>query len=63
METEILVKLAKQIARPAYIAVWVLAGLLVLSIVGNVYMASRQGEIVLEQENTESNYNMNAVVR
>lgn len=63
METEVLVKLAKQIAKPAYVAMWVLAGLLVLSIAGNIYLATRHNEIILEQDNTDSNFNINAVTK
>lgn len=60
METEKIISLAKQIAKPAYTAMWLLAGLLILSVAGNVYMSSRHHEVVVEQENIESNYNNNS---
>lgn len=62
MEFEKIMALAKQIARPAYIAMWILAGLLLLSIAGNVYMMTGNHEVVVSQDNIESNYNTNSFI-
>ena len=50
-----LITLAKLIARPWFIATWVLAVLLVLSVCGNIYLAVNGTEVTIEADNnTES---------
>lgn len=58
-----LITLAKLIARPWVIATWVLAGLLVLSVVGNVYLATQKVEITIDSDAnfTDSDNNVNTV--
>lgn len=58
-ELEKLITLAKVVARPWVIATYVLAGLLALSVVGNVYLATSSTDIILEQENNNSDFNVN----
>ena len=41
----------------------ILAGLLILSIGANVYLATRDVEVILEQENTYSDYNNNMSIK
>ena len=55
MDLEKIIELAKEIARPYKITTYILAVLLVLSIAGNIYLATQEVEVVLEaDENTES---------
>lgn len=58
-ELEKLITLAKLVARPWVIATYVLAGLLALSVAGNVYLVTSSTDIILEQENNNSDFNVN----
>ena len=49
-ELEKLITLAKVVARPWVIATYVLAGLLALSVVGNIYLATHGSEISIESD-------------
>lgn len=59
-ELEKLITLSKVVAKPWVIATWVLAGLLALSVAGNIYMMTKKTNIVIEQENNLSDHNINA---
>jgi hypothetical protein len=55
MDLEKIIELAKILAKPYKITTYILAVLLVLSICGNIYLATQEVEVVLEaDENTES---------
>ena len=57
-DLENLITLAKLVARPWVIATYVLAGLLALSVAGNVYLATHGTEITIDADNNiESNIN------
>ena len=45
-DLEQLIKLSHIVARPYYIAVWVLSLLLLISLAGNVYLATQDSEVV-----------------
>lgn len=62
-DLEQLIKLSHIVARPYYIAVWVLSFLLLISLAGNVYLASIEKEVVIEQDNNFSDFNRNGVVK
>lgn len=47
-EFEKLITLAKLVARPWVIATYVLAGLLALSVAGNIYLATHGSEVTIE---------------
>ena len=57
-DLEYLIKLSKQVARPAYIALWVLSFLLFLSVSGNLYQSSLTCEFDVEQEFIYSDNNV-----
>lgn len=61
-ELEKLIALSKVVARPWVIATWVLAGLLALSVAGNIYMMTQKASVFIEQENNLSDHNINANV-
>lgn len=60
---EKLITLAKLIAKPWVIATWVLAGLLALSVIANVYMVTHGTEVIIENDAdfTNSDNNINSV--
>ena len=45
-DLEELIRLSHIVARPYYIAVWVLSLLLLISLAGNVYLATQDTEVV-----------------
>lgn len=56
MDLEKIIELAKEIARPYKITTYILAVLLVLSICGNIYLATDTNYITIEAaDNTSSN--------
>ena len=58
MDLEKIIELAKEIARPYKITTYILAVLLVLSIAGNIYLATDTNYITIEAaDNTSSNVN------
>lgn len=62
-ELEKLIALSKVVAKPWVIATWVLAGLLALSVAGNVYMMAQKASVYLENnaEFLHSDDNINSV--
>lgn len=58
-DLEKLIELAKIVAKPWVIATYVLSTLLGLSVCGNIYLATQSYDIVVEQDNNFSNYNVN----
>lgn len=63
MDLEQLIKLSKTVAKPYIIAVGILSALLLISVGGNVYQATNGCNMVLEQENIESDNNINGVIK
>lgn len=61
-ELEKLIALSKVVAKPWVIATWVLAGLLALSVAGNIYLITQKTNVFIEQENNLSDHNINANV-
>ena len=62
-DLEKLIRLAHVVARPYLIAVWVLSVLLLLSVGANVYLATVEKEVVIEQDNDFSDFNTNGIVK
>ena len=62
-ELEDLIRLAHVVAKPYLIAVWVLSALLFISVGANVYLATIEKEVIIEQDNDFSDYNTNGVVK
>ena len=52
MDLEQLIKLSKTVAKPYVIAVGILSFLLLVSVCGNIYQATRGYDVFVEQENT-----------
>ena len=61
MDLQELIKLSKTISKPYIWAVGILSALLLLSVGGNIYMASLETEVIIEQENIEANFNTNGI--
>lgn len=59
MDLEKIIELAKILAKPYKMTTYILAVLLVISILGNIYLATQNVDIVLEQDNQDSNFNVN----
>ena len=59
MDLEKIIELAKILAKPYKITSYILAVLLVISLLGNVYLATQEISVVVEQHNTESDFNVN----
>ena len=58
MDLEKIIELAKEIARPYKITTYILAVLLVISLVANVYLATQNIEVSFDaNDNIESNIN------
>ena len=64
-DLEQLIKLSHIVARPYYIAVWVLSFLLLISLAGNVYLATIEKEVVIEHtaDFNNSDYNDNHLTK
>lgn len=58
-----LITLAKLIARPWVVATWVLAGLLILSVCGNIYLATQKVDVIIDNvaDFTDSDNNVNNI--
>lgn len=60
-DLEKVIRLAHVVAKPYYIAVWVLSVLLLLSVAGNVYLATVENEVIIEHtadfNNSDNNDN------
>lgn len=59
MDLKKIIELAKILAKPYKITTYILSVLLVISILGNIYLATQNVDIVLEQDNQDSNFNVN----
>ena len=59
MDLEKIIELAKILAKPYKITTYILAFLLILSIIGNVYLATQDVSLIVEQTNTASDFNIN----
>ena len=62
MDLQELIKLAKTISKPYIWAVGILSALLLISVGGNIYMATKKQNITIEQENIESDFNNNGII-
>lgn len=62
-DLEKLISLAHVVAKPYKITVWILSALLLLSVSANVYLATIENEVIIEQDNDFSNYNKNGIGR
>lgn len=62
MDLQELIKLAKTISKPYIWAVGILSALLLLSVGGNIYMATKKQNITIEQENIEPDFNNNGII-
>ncbi len=59
MDLEKIVELSKILAKPYKITTYILAGLLILSLCANIYLATQEVSVIVEQTNTESDFNTN----
>lgn len=59
MDLEKIIELAKILAKPYKITTYILSVLLVISILGNIYLATQNVDVVVEQSNTESDFSVN----
>jgi len=60
-ELEDLIRLSHVVAKPYLIAVWILSALLLISVSANVYLATVENEVIIEQDNNFSDYNKNGI--
>ena len=56
---ERLLEVNEKRSKSADIKFYIAAGLLLLSLVGNIYQATQTSEFVIEQENSVSDHNIN----
>jgi hypothetical protein len=61
MDLEKIIELAKVLAKPYKIATYILALLLLISVLGNIYLATQEVDIIVEQDYDNSDYNINEV--
>lgn len=59
MDLEKIIELAKTLARPYQITSYILAILLILSVIGNIYLATQSVDVIVEQTNSDSDFNVN----
>ena len=59
MDLEKIIELAKILAKPYKITTYILAVLLILSLLGNIYLATQEIDVVVEQNNSDSDFNVN----
>ena len=59
MDLEKIIELAKILARPYKITTYILAVLLIISLLGNIYLATQNVDVIVEQSNTESDFSVN----
>lgn len=62
-DLENLIRMAQIVAKPWKVSVGILAVLLVASVLGNIYMATVEKEVVIEQDNDFSDFNTNGIVK
>lgn len=60
-DLEELIRLSHIVARPYAVAVWVLSVLLLISVGANVYLATIENEVIIEQENNHADFNLNGM--
>lgn len=60
-DLENLIKMANIVAKPWKISVAILSLLLLLSVGANVYLATIENEVIIEQDNNFSDYNKNGM--
>ena len=58
-ELEDLIRLARMVAKPYLIAVWILSALLLISVGANVYLATVENEVIIEHNADFDNSNNN----
>lgn len=63
MPLDKLIKMSKVVVEPYLWAIGILSVLLLLSVCGNVYQATRSYDITIEQQNAESDYSINGVIK
>ena len=63
MDLEKIIECAKMLARPYIWTAFILGGLLVLSVAGNIYLATQEVEIIVDSDAnfTNSDYNIDEV--
>lgn len=59
MDLEKIVELSRILAKPYKITTYILAGLLILSLCANIYLVTQEVSVIVEQTNTESDFNTN----
>lgn len=60
-DLENLIKMANIVAKPWKMSVAILSVLLLLSVGANVYLATIENEVIIEQDNNFSDYNKNGM--
>ena len=60
-DLEKLITLAHVVAKPYKITVFILSILLLISVCANVYLATIENEVIIEQDNNFSDYNKNGM--
>jgi hypothetical protein len=58
-DLEKLIALSKVVAKPWVIATWVLAGLLALSVAGNIYLSLKEIPVLIDSDSYFSNSDNN----
>ena len=61
-ENQTLIECGKQLAKPWSVVCYLLAGLLCISVIGNIIQANKTHDITIEQENVESDFNNNGII-
>lgn len=59
MDLEQIIELAKILAKPYKITTYILAILLIISLSANIYLATQDVSVLVEQTNTDSDFNIN----
>lgn len=63
MPLDKLIKMSKVVVEPYLWAIGILSVLLLLSVCGNIYQATRSYDVTIEQQNAESDYSINGVIK
>lgn len=59
MDLKEIIELAKILAKPYKITTYIFAILLIISLSANIYLATQEVSILVEQTNTDSDFNIN----
>lgn len=59
MDLEKIIELAKILAKPYKITTYIFAILLIISLSANIYLATQEVSVLVEQTNTDSDFNIN----